>query len=132
MKGIELKTEADIAFGRKRLNISLELYNRALGEDPSILQAYANRSALYLFQSQYDECIKDCTVILETLKSPCLFSKTSKTAAIGGIPPHGSQHRLNMVKVCLSRRALCFDKTKQKQNAKRDLDMLLKILKSSF
>lgn len=128
--GMVLKMEGDVAFGIKSLDTSLHLYNQAISEDPSIMQVYSNRSAVYLYKSLYQDCIKDCTLVLDSLRQSCTSSKMTHTAPIGGIPPQGSQSREKLVKICLSRRALCYEKTNQTNHAKKDLELLSNLFKT--
>lgn len=131
-KAMALKMEGDVAFGSNRLDTSLDLYNKAISEDSSILQAYSNRSAVYFYKSLYDDCIKDCTLVLESLRQSCLSSKITRTPPIGGIPPQGSQSRQAMVKICLSRRALSYEMTNQTEYAIRDREMLSEVINCSM
>lgn len=104
LKGLDIKVQADIAFGNNKLGLSLDLYNQAIAQDSALLEAYSNRSAVYLYETEYQHCIDDCNFVLRTLReSPFASSKIFRTALIGGIPPKGSQTRINMVKVCLFR-----------------------------
>lgn len=105
-KGLLLKMQGDLAFGSNELEMSLDLYNQAIFEDSSIIQAYANRSAVHFYKSMYDDCIVDCSFVLESLRQSCSSSTMPHLAPIGGIPPKGSEARERMVKICLSRRAL--------------------------
>ena len=125
----EQKRNADTAFGHGLVEESIGLYNQAIAIDDTLLQAYSNRSAAFFVSTQYANCIKDCSFVLDALKkathSMGIFSHST---SIGCIPRPGSDLRENMVKTCLSRRAIAYDKFNKPSLSSNDWTLLSKLI----
>ena len=121
----EYKRNADIAFGHSRGQESIEIYSQAIEMDTTLLQAYSNRSAAFLYTLQYFDCIKDCSFVLDELrKSTVSVGVVTHAASIGSIPRPGSELRVNMVKACLARRAIAYEKMKKPKLSAEDWALL--------
>ena len=129
IQAYEHKRAADKAFGNNDLKACIDMYSTAIKIDHFMMKAYSNRSGAYFFIGNYDGCIKDCTVVLETLKQ-----KHQVTVNAGGsfcpgvnlvtfdrigIPLPGTEARTELVQVCLYRRAAAYSK----RNTEGDLDL---------
>ncbi|KAG8348131.1 putative TPR-repeat-containing chaperone protein DNAJ [Trypanosoma vivax] len=85
-----LKTEADTKYEQGEYTLALELYSRAIEQQPhdhlSRLNAlHGNRSSAYFMAQRYNECIADCMKVVEMEpKNVKILLRAAKAAAFMG------------------------------------------------
>ena len=99
----KMKKKGDEAFSNREFDVSISIYGKAIEKESTLLDAYTNRSAVFLVMGDFHQCIKDCTHVLETLRSNEGSLSDSDFFLLSNIPPRGSESRLALVKACLGR-----------------------------
>lgn len=119
------KQDGDKAFGSGKSKEAIDLYSDAIKEHGSLLSAFANRAAATYEIGEYQDCIKDCKHVLDTLKNAkdhvVSMDRSSFAMSMGGIPSPGTNERASLVKSCLCRRAAAYQKLSQMTLALKDL-----------
>ena len=109
IKAHEHKHDADLAFERNELDSAIDLYTKAISsDDNTFLKAYSNRSAVYLLSGKHQNCVNDCSYILDELRKK------------NTVPLPGSEARVHLVEVCLRRRAVAYQKLNELDRASKD------------
>ncbi|GFH54085.1 hypothetical protein CTEN210_10561 [Chaetoceros tenuissimus] len=98
-----MKRKGDEAFSNRDFNTSLTNYGKAIEKESNLLEAFTNRSAVFLIMGDFHKCIKDCTHVLETLRNNEGRLSDSNFSLLSNIPSRGSESRLALVKACLGR-----------------------------
>lgn len=103
IEAYKMKKEGNEAFSNRDFDASISIYGKAIEKQSTLLEAYTNRSAVFLVMGDFHKCIKDCTHVLETLRSNEGSLSDSNFFLLSNIPPRGSESRLALAKACLGR-----------------------------
>jgi len=131
------KQYGDAAFSNGKSKEAIDLYTDAIKEHGSVLSAFANRAAANYESGNYQSCIMDCTHVLDTLRNVKGYenavdmAKSSFATSMGGTPSPGTQKRADLVKSCLCRRAVAYQKLHQTTSAVEDLKTAAKFFGES-